>query len=150
MKVYYTITPDIGKVIDEIRGDARGAKKAGMISVVMGVEAIAKRNAPVGEGGGGSNLANSGTSEVNEDGSKGEIRFTAPYSRYVHEGTGLYGPHRTKIVPKTAKALYWPGARHPVRAVKGMEGQPFLTDAAEEADLNKLFAEGVSRYLSRT
>ena len=35
------------------------------------------------------------------------IKSLAPYSRYVEEGTGLYGPKHAKITPKTAKALRW-------------------------------------------
>lgn len=54
------------------------------------------------------------------------------YARYVHDGTGLYGPLRRKIVPKTRKALHWPGAAHPVKSVKGMRARPFLAEAAEE------------------
>lgn len=43
----------------------------------------------------------------------GPNRATAAgYAIYVHEGTR---PH--KILPKTAKALFWVGARHPVKSV---------------------------------
>jgi phage gpG-like protein len=54
------------------------------------------------------------------------------YARFVHDGTGLYGPMRRKIGPKTKKALYWKGAAHPVKSVKGMPARPFLAQAAEE------------------
>ncbi|MBL7400851.1 hypothetical protein IL380_24525, partial [Escherichia coli] len=46
--------------------------------------------------------------------------------------TGLYGPMRRKIVPKTKKALHWKGAAHPVKSVQGMKPRPFLAQAAEE------------------
>jgi hypothetical protein len=49
-----------------------------------------------------------------------------PYAKYVHEGTGLYGPNGARIVPKTKKALYWPGADHPVKSVAGQQKQPFM------------------------
>jgi len=48
------------------------------------------------------------------------------YGVYVHEGTA---PH--EIRPKRAKALFWRGARHPVRSVHhpGTRAQPFLRNA---------------------
>jgi len=62
------------------------------------------------------------------------------YARWVHDGTGIYGPHKVKITPKTARALVFRskiyGAKHGkwagkvvVRSVKGMRGNPFLADA---------------------
>ncbi len=144
MRFFYQLDPDPGKVARGITRQARGARRAGMINATTTIEAIARRNAPVRT----SNLANSGTSEVNAAGTQGIVRFTAPYSVFVHEGTGLFGPHKTKIVPISAKALYWPGAAHPVRAVKGMHGHPFLTDAAEQSDIAALYATGAANYLA--
>jgi len=48
------------------------------------------------------------------------------YARMVHDGTR---PH--VITARKAKALFWPGARHPVRSVRhpGTKARPFLTDA---------------------
>jgi len=45
------------------------------------------------------------------------------YAIYVHEGTR---PH--EIRPRLKKALFWPGARHPVRKVMhpGTKGVPFM------------------------
>jgi len=145
VNLQYRITPSIDEAARKLSGDVRGARRAGMINLVTKVESVARKNAPVKR----SNLANSGSSEVDPDGSKGTVTFSAPYAEYVHEGTGLYGPHRTKIVPKTAKALYWPGAVHPVRAVRGMKGRPFLLRAAQETDMEKVFAEGAENYLER-
>lgn len=51
------------------------------------------------------------------------------YAIFVHQGTGLYGPFRRRITPVRKKALYWPGARHPVKSVAGQRPQPFLTTA---------------------
>jgi hypothetical protein len=42
---------------------------------------------------------------------------TASYARFVEFGTA---PHM--IYPKDAKALYWPGAGHPVRSVSHVDG----------------------------
>lgn len=55
---------------------------------------------------------------------------TAPYASMVHDGTGIYGPEKKMIIvkPKNKKALFWPGAKHPVRSVKqkGFKGNPFM------------------------
>lgn len=57
------------------------------------------------------------------------------YSRYVHDGTGLYGPRRRKIRPRRAKALRFKGARYGksgyiyAHSVKGMKPNHFLSDA---------------------
>jgi hypothetical protein len=36
-----------------------------------------------------------------------EVGTNLHYARYVEEGTGIYGPNKRKITPKTAKALAW-------------------------------------------
>jgi hypothetical protein len=61
-----------------------------------------------------------------------------PHARFVHDGTGIYGPHHQLIEPKTAKVLAWKGnmgefvfAKH----VKGMPPNPFLKDALIAAKL---------------
>lgn len=145
MKFHYQITPNLDELPRRIKRDVGGAKRAGMINVVTTIEAVARKDAPVKT----SNLANSGSSEVEKDGSEGAVTFSAPYAKYVHEGTGLYGPHKTKIVPTRKRALFWPGASHPVRSVRGMKGTPFLVNAAGNADTRKLYIEGANNYLAR-
>lgn len=51
------------------------------------------------------------------------------YAIFVHQGTGLYGPFKRRITPIRKKALFWPGAAHPVKSVKGQPPQPFLETA---------------------
>jgi hypothetical protein len=55
------------------------------------------------------------------------------YAKWVHEGTGIYGPHKTPIVPVTSPVLVFQpkGAAGFVfaKSVRGMRGRPFLTDA---------------------
>lgn len=145
MDITHKIQPEFARLARSLRGDVQGASRAGMINVAAAVEARARRNAPVRT----SNLANTGTSRVSPDGTIGTVSFTAPYAGHVHQGTGLYGPHKTKIVPKSKKALYWPGAAHPVRAVRGIRANPFLLTAAEDADMEALFTEGAQNYLKQ-
>lgn len=51
------------------------------------------------------------------------------YAIFVHQGTGLWGPFKRRITPIRKKALYWPGAAHPVKSVQGQRPQPFLQTA---------------------
>jgi len=70
------------------------------------------------------------------------------YAIWVHEGTGIYGPRKTPIRPKSARVLKWPvknqsgqGARRYKRGktsafayakqVKGVRPRPFLRLALE-------------------
>lgn len=59
------------------------------------------------------------------------------YGRFVHDGTGIYGPRRAPIVPVNSRFLVFTpdGASSPVfaRSVKGSRPQPFLTDALPAA-----------------
>jgi hypothetical protein len=55
--------------------------------------------------------------------------FSVKYARWVEEGTG---PH--VILPRHKKALFWPGADHPVRMVfhPGTKARPYLVPSAEQ------------------
>jgi len=48
------------------------------------------------------------------------------YGGYLEMGTGIYGPEGRPIKPVNKKALYWPGAPHPVKSVKGMQAKPII------------------------
>ena len=145
MLIQHKFVPPLNQVAAKLGRISKGARRAGMINVVSEIEARAIRYAPVRT----SNLANSGTSDVNADGSIGTVSFTARYAGYVHQGTGLYGPRKKKIGPINKKALYWPGAAHPVRSIRGMKPNPFLARAAEESDIPQLFIEGAEKYIKR-
>lgn len=82
------------------------------------------------------NLADSSVVNLRGEGFQRQavIAFRAGYSLFVHNGTGLFGPKKDFIRPKTAKFLSWIGAdgkRIYARKVKGMPGTPFLADAME-------------------
>lgn len=63
------------------------------------------------------------------------------YARWVHDGTGIYGPHGTPIVPRHAQALkfFWKkiGSTVYAKSVKGMRPNPFLKEALPFADGKK-------------
>lgn len=68
------------------------------------------------------------------------IEITLPdhpeYARWVHTGTGVFGPYKTPIVPVHAKRLiyYQHGEKHIARSVKGQPAQPYLHQAYEFVD----------------
>lgn len=66
------------------------------------------------------------------------------YGRYVHDGTGLFGPRHERITPKTARALVFPSKKYGkktgkfagkvvVRSTAGMKPNQFLKDALKAA-----------------
>jgi hypothetical protein len=71
------------------------------------------------------------------DGATAHVVVGAPYASYVDEGTGIYGPLGTPIVPVTAKVLVFPATVGP-RAyvftpyVLGSEPTHFWSRALED------------------
>lgn len=60
------------------------------------------------------------------------------YAWWVHRGTGIYGPHRTPIVPVRAKYLRFRWRKRGnvlvyARSVRGMRGVPYLTESLDAA-----------------
>lgn len=55
--------------------------------------------------------------------------YNVKYAIYIETGTDPY-----IIRPKSKKALFWPGASHPVKVVHhpGIKAQPFLRPAADK------------------
>lgn len=65
-------------------------------------------------------------------GVEGIVGTNKKHAPYLEHGTGIYGPHKTPIVPVTKKALAWKGrdgATIVRRSVKGMVARPFLKPA---------------------
>jgi len=145
IKISIKESPSLRSVFERLRGDYESGLTAGMTHVVEEVEARAVKETPVRT----SNLVNSITSHVARGGTQGVVRAVAKYAEYVHEGTGLYGPHKRVIVPTTKKALFWPGAAHPVRSVKGMRPRPFFTLALKGLKAGDLMRDGIMAYLAR-
>lgn len=59
---------------------------------------------------------------------RGEVGTNVNYDKFVHDGTR---PHIIRA--KAGKALYWKGARHPVKSVRhpGFKGKPYLRMAVD-------------------
>lgn len=72
-----------------------------------------------------------GRLEKDSRGLFGRIGTTVSYAKYVEVGTGLYGPRKKKITPRTAQALKFTVGGKTVfaKSVKGQRPQPFLRPA---------------------
>lgn len=63
-----------------------------------------------------------------------QVGTTLHYARYVHDGTGIYGPTRRPIRPRRAKALTLSGAGQEFSAYSsGQRGTHFLARALSAA-----------------
>lgn len=93
-----------------------------MQRIVLQGEAYAKREAPVKRG----TLRRSITSRVESGGRRGVIGTNLSYARPVHDGSRAH-----VIRPRTKRALFWKGAKHPVRMVRhpGTTANPFFARA---------------------
>ena len=149
LKIDLKISPKIKKLFDQPEEIMHKSIWAGMVNLVEEIEARATDEAPVKT----SNLRRRIVSSVSADGRKGVVTSQAPYSEYVHEGTGIYGPFKTpfRIFAKNKKALFWPGAAHPWRSVphKGQKPNPFFTRALQKIKPQRVFENGVAEYLKQ-
>lgn len=70
------------------------------------------------------------------------IGTNVEYARFVHDGTGLYGPRGAVIVPKTKRALKFASKKYGAKkgknkgyvfakSVKGMQKNEFLKNALD-------------------
>lgn len=77
-----------------------------------------------------------------------KITSHAGYSFFVHEGTAAH-----VIYPSAKKALFWPGAEHPVRRVNhpGTKANPFMKRALDKTRerLIRLYADMAKRIAER-
>ncbi len=64
-----------------------------------------------------------------------QVSVDTKYGKWVEQGTGIYGPYQTPIVPKSGKVMAWNGASGPAfaRSTKGMKPRPFFKPAIEES-----------------
>jgi hypothetical protein len=58
------------------------------------------------------------------------------YAKWVHEGTGIYGPKGVPITPRKAPFMVFniDGKWFRKKSVQGQEPQPYLREAIEEAE----------------
>lgn len=114
------------------------ARTGPAIKAVMGaILDAARTNAPVRTGALRSSI------KTEAAGDRAALIAGAPHASFLHLGTGVYGPtgRPIEILPSTKRALWWPGARHPVRAVHQMGIRPrgFMRDALSDAFIRSAF-----------
>ena len=131
------------KISDDLKNlgnRAESAIQAGLLRAAGAVEAAAVEEAPKARG----NLADSIRKYI--EGQRAVISPKASYAFFVHEGTGIYGPHKSKIVPKSKKALAFQiGGKTIIRrSVKGQKPNPFMARALKktESRLPEIFMAG--------
>lgn len=77
---------------------------------------------------------------------RGEFGFNADYAAAVHNGSKAH-----IIKARGGGALFWKGARHPVRQVNhpGYKGNPFLRNAVDESEsqVDAFMTEAVQNVL---
>ena len=143
--IIITISPPLSELAAKIQEDIHGSVKSGVYYLAEAIREKAQAEAPVRT----SNLVNSiAPPYLSDDGMVATIKATAKYAKWVHRGTGIYGPYKTPVVPVTKKALFWAGAMHPVKNVKGMKPNPFFTRAVAATDVQEVFKNAVQRYLT--
>jgi hypothetical protein len=80
-------------------------------------------------------LAGSFNAKAEQQGAGATLELTTNQPlklKYVTLGTGIY-VGKGVIRPLTKKALFWPGAAHPYRSVKGIKGKDFVKPVLSKA-----------------
>jgi len=126
---------------DKVLGKVRYATRWGIDSTMADCVVTAKSLCPIGQGPKRSGAGLQGSIQMRPAVDTGDQitgywgSFSTKYARWVEEGTGphMLGP----IYPRTKKALFWPGADHPVRMVSaflhpGSKPHPYLIPAAQQ------------------
>ena len=113
-----------------------------MSRITLEVEGNSKRESPVKRG----TLRRSITSRVEQGGDVGRVGTNLSYARPVHDGSA---PHI--IRPRNKRALFWSGARHPVKMVKhpGNKGNPFMDRGLQRTDIQGILGDSGAEYFTR-
>lgn len=126
--------------LDRLLHGPNGAAAKDLYRRARAVESAAKRLCPVDQG----RLRSSITTVLTTE--KGRpvayVGTNVKYARWVHDGTGIYGPARRPIRPVRARILRWPARRGSTgarggyvyaRQVRGVRPRPFLREALRQA-----------------
>jgi len=150
METKIKTAPGLDQLFKQLGNDLEAGRSAAMTDVVETIEAhTVKIEAPHAKA---SNLVNGISSYILDRGNKGVVRASAKnkagydYAQAVFDGSK---PHIIK--PKNGRALFWPGAKHPVRSVKhpGFAGRHGFERAIEKDDPARVYDEGLMNFLRR-
>lgn len=82
-----------------------------------------------------------------------EVGPNSKYASWVHNGTGIFGPYGTPIVPKKAKVLAFKvgGKMIFARSVKGQPANPFVqrTIDSTEGKVNDIFNQVLTNTIEK-
>jgi len=131
----------------QLAQEARGAINLAIKYMAEEVWGNIKKEAPVDHG----RLA--GSFELQRMGElQWKIFTNVEYALAVQTGSGIHGPEGKliEIRPKNKKALFWPGAQHPVKKVlhPGQKPNPYATRAMDKASTRT--AEFAQRAINET
>ena len=74
-----------------------------------------------------------------------------PYAEWIYDGSGLFGKHKTEIVPVNAGALSFKiaGEQFFAKSVKGIHGEPFIENSykSQKGKFTKEFESELSEEL---
>lgn len=88
---------------------------------------------PPGDAPGSLSRSFTAKAEKSSQGATLEVKTSQPLKlQYVTKGTGVY-VGKGVIRPLTKKALFWKGAAHPYRSVKGIKGNDFVKPVIDKA-----------------
>jgi HK97 gp10 family phage protein len=143
----FKINLKISPRLKRLRENVEAAIEAGLLRAAAAVEARAVEEAPKVRG----NLANSIRKYIRDR--RAVITPVARYALYIHQGTGIYGPHKAKIVPVHKKALAFTiGGKTIIRrSVKGQKANPFMKRAFDEVRprMKEIFDGAIADFLHR-
>lgn len=126
-----TMGVDIDLKKDEPEGVVRKVKKRALQLSAVELKGNLQRNSPVDEGGlqGGWYIAG-----IGDDNSS--VYTSKKYTSYVNDGTGLYGPYKRKIYPKTKKflAFKYKGKKVVVPWVRGIKPRRFVEKSITQTE----------------
>lgn len=146
--IKFDISPGLDALAAALRAEAQRGMDAGFEGALQGAGEKARELAP-----GRTGRLREAISAFVTGRLTGALVSRAPYSSFLHEGTGIYGAHGERIViePRVKQALWWPGARNPVKKVetRGVRPMPFLRQAISDTLIRAAFDEGFEREVQR-
>lgn len=140
MGAIYTVTipqlEQLKQAFTQAPAIVRGQINYAINQSLVALQADAKQNAPVQTGHLRSSIQIIAP-EPTSDLMSGKVYTDIGYALWVEQGTGLYGPYASPIVPTTKKALAFTigGQSFVRRSVKGMKGRFYMKSALESNNL---------------
>lgn len=110
----------------------RQAIMTAMNKSLVGYQATAKQLAPIDQG-----ILRGSIQQLpitwSGNSATGVVSTDLAYSRFMEEGTGIYGPAHTPITPKTKKTLAWfsGGQWHFAKSVRGSKPHWYMKGSVE-------------------